>query len=86
MPNPWWSAVLTGVGLVGMFLTMRKHTSGPATGLGIQVVWIVYAVHTHQYPFIASAFGYGSVYAYGLTRWIRQRKTDDHIEVISSEE
>ncbi|WP_043778182.1 nicotinamide mononucleotide transporter [Rhodococcus sp. JVH1] len=74
MISQWWSITLTAVGLVGLVLTMRKHLAGPFIGAGIQVLWIAYALVSHQPAFIASALAYGAVNVYGIQRWMRERE------------
>lgn len=74
MISQWWSITLTAIGLIGLILTMRKHIAGPIIGAGVQVLWIAYAVASHQPAFIASALAYGAVNAYGIQRWARERR------------
>lgn len=65
----WWSWVLTAVGVTGLFLAGSRRTVGWAIGFGAQVLWFAYAITTHQYGFIVSAFAYGWVYARNLRKW-----------------
>ena len=73
----WWSFILTAFGAVGMFLAYRSYTAylGPAIGIGIQLVWIAYAVSSEQWWFIASALLYGGSHLYGIRKRRRERAT-----------
>jgi hypothetical protein len=65
-----WSAVLTVTALVGLALVGRGNWWGWAFGLADEALWVVYAVLTRQWPFIASALAYGFVCGWNLRRWI----------------
>ena len=65
----WWSVVLAVVGVFGLYLTTRKMAAGYAVGVGVQVLWITYAVVTAQYGFIFSALAFGAVNALGFYKW-----------------
>jgi hypothetical protein len=67
-----WSWVLTTVGVCGLILAGSKRSIGWAVGLGAQALWIVYAVVTRQWGFIASAIIYGVVYGRNWQRWQRE--------------
>lgn len=70
----WWSVVLAAVGVLGLYLTTRKMAAGYAVGVGVQVLWITYAVVTAQYGFIFSALAFGAVNALGFYRWTTEGK------------
>jgi len=53
--SPYWSYVLTAVGVFGLWLAGRHDTRGWLVGLAAQVLWITYAVATRQWGFIAHA-------------------------------
>ena len=74
MVSQWWSVTLTVIGLLGLVLTMRKHIAGPITGASVQVLWIAYAIASHQPAFIASAIAYGAVNVYGIQRWVKESR------------
>jgi hypothetical protein len=65
----WWSWALAGIGVAGLYLVTRKDWRGYIVGLAVQVLWVLYAVLTLQWGFIASAIAYGTVNAIGLYRW-----------------
>lgn len=65
----WWSVVLAVIGVFGLYLTTRKMAAGYAVGVGVQVLWITYAVVTAQYGFIFSALAFGAVNALGFYKW-----------------
>lgn len=71
-----WSLVLAAVGVLGLFIAGRKHWAGWAIGLGAQVLWVIYALVTRQYGFLASAFAYGAVYGNNLRRWVADEKKE----------
>ena len=75
--SPWWSWVLTAIGVFGIYLTTKKSWWGYVVGLAAQALWITYAIVTRQWGFIASAFAYGSVYALGWYRWTRPSQKID---------
>lgn len=72
-----WSFVLAGVGILGIYLAGRKSLWGWAIGVGAQLLWIVYAIVTQQWGFIASALAYASVYGLNWYRWSQDRKKAD---------
>ena len=65
----WWSWLLAAGGIFGLWLAGRKNMWGWAVGLLMQVLWIVYAVVTAQYGFIAAAVAYGFIYGVNFYRW-----------------
>lgn len=67
--SQWWSWMLTAIGVTGLFFAGSSRKLGWAIGLGAQVLWIAYAIATHQWGFIASALAYGTVYARNWLRW-----------------
>lgn len=68
MPQ-YWSWILTAVGVVGLYLAGSKSRWGWAVGIGAQVLWFAYAIHTRQYGFLVSAFAYGFVYIRNFRAW-----------------
>lgn len=72
--NQWWSWLLTGVGVTGLYFAGRKNKVGWAIGFAAQSLWILYAVATRQWGFIVSAGAYGSVYARNWLRWRREAR------------
>jgi cytochrome c oxidase assembly protein Cox11 len=69
-----WSYILMAVGVTGLYLAGRKNYWGWAIGLFAQLLWMAYAVVTHQYGFFVSAIVYGGVYANNLIKWRPDRK------------
>jgi hypothetical protein len=67
--NPYWSYLLTAVGVFGLWLAGRKDRRGWMVGIGAQVLWIAYATATHQWGFYVSALAYGFVYAKNAHAW-----------------
>ncbi|WP_277835294.1 hypothetical protein [Speluncibacter jeojiensis] len=56
--------------------TIRRLWWGFAIGLAAQLLWVAYALTTHQLGFILSATGYGTAYAIGAREWWRTREAD----------
>lgn len=64
-----WSILLPLVGAGGLYLTTRKLWAGYAVGLGVQVLWVVYAIVTAQWGFIGSALLFGWINILGIRSW-----------------
>lgn len=75
--NPYWSYLLSGIGVLGIWLAGRKSLWGWAIGFGAQGLWIVYAVVTGQYGFIFSALAYGSIYARNWWKWAHESQVTE---------
>lgn len=57
------------IGVTGLVLVYRSQSLvGPAIGLGVQALWIAYAVYTQQWWFLLSAFTYGGANIYGINK------------------
>lgn len=67
--SPYWSWLLTVVGVTGLYFAGRRRALGWAIGLAAQVLWLAYAIATQQWGFIVSAGAYGWVYAKNLRAW-----------------
>lgn len=67
-----WSFTLAAIGILGIYMAGKKNAWGWFIGLSAQVLWIVFAVVTGQYGFIASALAYGFIYG---KNWLAWRKT-----------
>lgn len=65
----WWSWLLTVIGVTGLWFAGSHKSFGWALGIAAQVLWITYALTTHQWGFIASALAYGTVYVRNLRAW-----------------
>lgn len=70
--SQWWSWTLAAIGVTGLFLAGSNRKAGWAIGIGVQALWIAYAVATKQWGFIASAVAYGTVNVRNWLRWRRQ--------------
>lgn len=73
----WWSWGLTLAGALGLYLAGQKNLWGWAVGLAAQPLWVVYAMVTAQYGFIASGLIYGAVYARNFVWWWREKTMED---------
>ena len=67
--SPYWSYLLTAVGVFGLWLAGRKDRRGWMVGIGAQSLWIAYATATHQLGFYVSALAYGWVYIKNARAW-----------------
>lgn len=67
--NPYWSYLLTAVGVFGLWLAGRKDRRGWMVGIGAQTLWIAYATATQQWGFYISALAYGWVYIKNARAW-----------------
>jgi len=74
--NQWWSYALAAVGIAGIWLAGKKDWRGWALGAAAQVLWIIYAVVTQQWGFIASAIAYGAVYLTNMRRWLHEERVE----------
>lgn len=68
-----WSWVLAIVGITGIFIVGKKSIVGWVILLVNENLWVIYAVKTHQYGFIAAAIGYATVYIKNFVSWSRPR-------------
>ncbi len=65
------------MGIIGLVLAGSKMKIGWAIGFGAQGLWLAYALVTHQWGFILSAFAYGFVYARNWWKWWTEELTED---------
>ena len=85
-----WSYALAVVGIFGIWLAGRRNLWGWAVGCAAQGLWIVYALATEQYGFIASALAYAAVYGRNWRRWYVERRdaipdpAEDHPQAASA--
>lgn len=70
--TPYWSYVLTALGVLGLLLAGSRKRVGWALGLAAQPLWALYAVATGQWGFILSAVIYGATYSLNWWRWRRE--------------
>jgi hypothetical protein len=66
----YWSVLLAGFGLIGLYLAGRNSYWGWAVGLVDEALWTIYAVQTRQWAFCLSALAYGWVYVRNLRAWL----------------
>jgi hypothetical protein len=67
----WWSYLLATIGIFGLWAAGSKKAWGWLIGLGVQLLWMAYAIGSEQYGFILSALAYAIVYARNYDRWQR---------------
>lgn len=63
-----WSWLLMAVGVTGLWLAGSQRKVGWYVGLFAQVLWVAFALSTHQFGFLVSAFAYGTVYLRNVLR------------------
>jgi len=68
-----WSIALAAVGILGIYLAGKKNAWGWFIGLSAQALWIVYAIVTQQWGFIASALAYGFIYGKNWLAWKKDK-------------
>lgn len=76
MPNIVWSFVLAAIGILGLYLAGSKNLWGWAVSFSAQLLWLIFAIVTHQYGFILSAFAYGYVYARNYALWRKEERSN----------
>jgi len=64
-----WSWLLVTLGAAGMWLAGRRNRAGWAVAIANETLWIVYAVQTAQWGFIAGALLYIAVFTRNWLRW-----------------
>lgn len=68
----YWSWLLAIVGVTGLWFAGSHRLIGWQIGLGVQALWIAYAIVSEQYGFIASAVAYAVVNLRNLLKWKRE--------------
>lgn len=68
-----WSIALAAIGILGIYLAGKKNSWGWFIGLSAQAIWIVYAIVTQQWGFIASALAYGFIYGKNWLAWRKDK-------------
>ena len=64
-----WSWVLALVGSTGLFFVGEKRLRGWFILVANELLWVVYAIHTHQYGFIVSIVLYLIMYYKAIRNW-----------------
>lgn len=68
MISQWWSWLLALTGCLGFWLVGSGRREGWALNIGVQFMWITYAIVTHQWGFILGSIFYGAVFARNLKK------------------
>jgi hypothetical protein len=71
-----WSWVLTGVGILGIYLAGRKFAWAWLILVFEEMLWITYSIVTQQWGFFVAGFLYGGVYVKNYVQWHRQDEAD----------
>lgn len=74
MADWWWSYLLTGIGLFGLWRLTRKDWRGYVVGASVQLLWIGYAIATEQYGFIIAALAYCAMNVRRIRAWGKDPK------------
>lgn len=64
--------ILAVVGVTGMFFVGRKTIWGWLILCVNECLWIIYAINTKEYGFIAMAVAYAAVYIKSYIHWKRE--------------
>jgi len=72
--NPWWSFVLTFVGVIGFLLAGRRVWWSWYVNLACQALWLAYAIVTEQYGFIVAALVYSYVFGKNAILWTKEHR------------
>lgn len=70
--NEMWSWILTAVGLTCFFLAGRKVWWSWYIGIAGQALWLIYALATSQWGFLAGVIAYTVVYSKNAYSWTRE--------------
>ena len=79
MTNIWWSISLAIIGIIGLHIAGMKSQWGWFIGLGVQVLWIIFAITTDQYGFVLSACAYGLVNWNNLRKWRNEKRKEQAV-------
>jgi hypothetical protein len=65
----YWSWLLAVLGVSGMYFVGKKTVWGWLVLLANEAIWVIYALITQQYGFIAMAVAYAYVYINSYFEW-----------------
>jgi hypothetical protein len=68
----YWSWLLAVFGILGIYFVGKKTVWGWLILLLNEAIWVVYAVMTEQYGFIAMGFVYAYVYIKSFITWRKE--------------
>jgi nicotinamide riboside transporter PnuC len=71
-----FSWILATVGIIGVYIAGKKNRWGWALGALYQILWIVYAYFTNQYPFIIVCLVYLVIYIKNFFDWSEEPVPD----------
>jgi hypothetical protein len=67
-----WSWILAVIGVSGIFLVGQKTIWGWLILCANEFLWIMYAISTKQYGFIAMAVAYATIYIRSYINWSKE--------------
>lgn len=65
------------VGVAGLYFAGKRKSWGWLIGVGVQPLWIIYAVATRQWGFVVSAVLYGAAHLTNYIRWKKEATAHD---------
>jgi hypothetical protein len=68
-----WSWLLAVIGVCGIFLVGQKTIWGWLILCANECLWIIYAITTKQYGFIAMALAYATIYIRSYIHWSKEK-------------
>jgi hypothetical protein len=68
-----WSWLLAVIGVCGIFLVGQKTIWGWLILCANECLWIIYAITTKQYGFIAMALAYATIYIRSYINWSKEK-------------
>lgn len=71
-----FSWILAAVGIIGVYIAGKKNRWGWAIGALYQIMWILYAYFTEQYPFIIVCVVYLVIYVKNFFDWSEEDVPD----------
>ena len=65
--------ILGMASLLGQLFLLRKLWWSPYFGLGLQGLWVTYAINRGDYGLLPATCGFPALYVYGIVKWTRER-------------
>lgn len=80
MVDPFWSYILTGIGLAGFVLAGSKVWWSWYVNIANQALWFAYAYITEQWGFLVGTFIYTYVFVRNAYLWTKARRDEGQTE------
>lgn len=76
-----WSSLLSALGIIGYYiLAVRKNRWGLVIGVIYNLLWIVYAIGTKQWPFITICAVFVAVNVHAYFKWESKNDSDTGVD------